>query len=52
MDNIYIITKQYTMLKQINSTTIKLNNITYTLINNINNYTNYIKYNNNYYSHL
>jgi len=52
LDNIYVTTKTNTMFKQINSTQIKLNNITYTLINNINKYTNYIKYNNNYYSHL
>ena len=38
------------MLKKLNKTQIKLNNITYTLINNINNYSTYIKYNNNYYS--
>ena len=37
-------------IKQINSTTILLNNITYTLINNINNYNTYIKYNNKHYS--
>ena len=52
MDNIYVTTKQYTMFKLINKTQIQLNNITYTLITNINNYNNYIKYNNNYYSHL
>ena len=52
MDNIYVTNKQYTMFKQLNKTTIQLNNITYTLITNINNYNNYIKYNNNYYSHL
>ena len=38
------------MLKIINTTTIKLNNITYTLTTNINNCNSYIKYNNNYYT--
>jgi len=38
------------MLKIINSTTITLNNITYTLINNTNQHTSYIKYNNQHYS--
>ena len=37
-------------IKQINSTTIKLNNIIYTLITNINNYNSYIKYNNKHYT--
>jgi len=40
------------MLKQLNKTQIQLNNITYTLINNINNHTAYIKYNNNYYAQM
>jgi len=35
--------------KQINSTTIKLNNQYYTLITNTDNYNSFIKYNNNYY---
>ena len=52
LDNIYVTNKQYTMFKQLNKSQIQLNNITYSLITNINNYTNYIKYNNNYYSHL
>ena len=38
------------ILKQINPKQIKLNNITYTIITNINNYNTYIKYNNNYYT--
>ena len=37
-------------IKQINSTTIKLNNIIYILITNTNKYNSYIKYNNQYYS--
>ena len=37
-------------IKQINSTTIKLNNITYILINNTNQYNSYITYNNKHYS--
>ena len=37
-------------IKQINSTTIKLNNITYTLITNINKYNTYIKYKNKYFT--
>ena len=37
-------------IKQINSTTIILNNITYTLINNTKQYTSYIKYNNKHYT--
>ena len=37
-------------IKHINSTTIKLNNITYTLINNTNQHTSYITYNNQHYS--
>ena len=40
------------MLKQLNKTQIQLNNITYTLINNINNHSTYIKYNNNYYAQM
>ena len=50
MDNIYVTNKQYTMLKQLNKTQIQLNNITYSLITNINNYNTYIKYKNNYYT--
>jgi len=38
-------------IKQINSTTIKLNNITYILINNTNQHNSYIKYNNQHYTH-
>ena len=37
-------------IKQINSTTIKLNNIIYILITNINQYNSYITYNNKHYS--
>ena len=37
-------------IKQINSTTIKLNNITYTLINNTKQHTLYIKYKNKHYT--
>ena len=37
-------------IKQINSTTIKLNNITYTITNNINQHTSYIKYKNKHYT--
>jgi len=35
--------------KQINSITIKLNNQLYTLVTNVDQYTSFIKYNNNYY---
>ena len=38
------------MFKKLSNTQIKLNNITYTLITNINNYNTYIKYKNNYYT--
>ena len=38
------------ILKIKNQNQIKLNNITYTIITNINNYTNYIKYKDNYYT--
>ena len=35
--------------KLINSTTIKLNDHLYTLVTNTDNYTEFVKYNNNYY---
>ena len=35
--------------KQINSTTIKLNNQLYTLVTNVEQYNSFIKYNNQYY---
>ena len=35
--------------KQINSTTIKLNDQLYTLVTNVDNYNSFIKYNNQYY---
>jgi len=38
------------MLKKLSNTQIQLNNITYTLITNINNYNTYIKYKNKYYT--
>jgi len=50
MDNIYVTNKQYTMLKILSNTQIKLNNIIYTLITNNNKYKSYIKFNNNYYT--
>ena len=37
-------------IKIINSNTIKLNNIIYTLITNTNNYNSYIKYKNQYFT--